>query len=299
MMMMRDGPRYGFRERIRRGWQVTKLGIKVVRADPELMVYMFFSAMFSIGAFVVLMTSTGGLGYFIGGGEEGLEQGVYVGSFLSYMAVAIITVFWNAAIIASAHYRLTTGDNPSFSYGIRQAMKCLPQIFIWGLISGTVGMIIQALEGMKNSDNVGAAIVGWILSLLIQLAWWITTFFVVPMIVIDNLGVGESMSKSPELFRKTWGEDIVSSAGTGIINFLVCLLIVVICMPLFFLVVATEPTGPYAHLGPGLVFALMFIGVGLSVLFFTACEAVNRASLYYFAKTGEAPPMAQKLGLEF
>ena len=297
--MMRDGPRYGFRERIRRGWQVTKLGIKVVRADPELMVYMFFSAMFSIGAFVVLMTSTGGLGYFIGGGEEGLEQGVYVGSFLSYMAVAIITVFWNAAIIASAHYRLTTGDNPSFSYGIRQAMKCLPQIFIWGLISGTVGMIIQALEGMKNSDNVGAAIVGWILSLLIQLAWWITTFFVVPMIVIDNLGVGESMSKSPELFRKTWGEEIVSSAGTGIINFLVCLLIVVICMPLFYLVVATEPTGPYAHLGPGLVFALMFIGVGLSVLFFTACEAVNRASLYYFAKTGEAPPMAQKLGLEF
>jgi len=299
MMMMRDGPRYGFRERIRRGWQVTKLGIKVVRADPELMVYMFFSAMFSIGAFVVLMTSTGGLGYFIGGGEEGLEQGVYVGSFLSYMAVAIITVFWNAAIIASAHYRLTTGDNPSFSYGIRQAMKCLPQIFIWGLISGTVGLIIQALEGMKNSDNVGAAIVGWILSLLIQLAWWITTFFVVPMIVIDNLGVGESMSKSPELFGKTWGEDIVSSAGTGIINFLVCLLIVVICMPLFYLVVATEPTGPYAHLGPGLVFALMFIGVGMSVLFFTACEAVNRASLYYFAKTGEAPPMAQKLGLEF
>jgi len=298
-MMMRDGPRYGFRERIRRGWQVTKLGIKVVRADPELMVYMFFSAMFSIGAFVVLMTSTGGLGYFIGGGEEGLEQGVYVGSFLSYMAVAIITVFWNAAIIASAHYRLTTGDNPSFSYGIRQAMKCLPQIFIWGLISGTVGLIIQALEGMKNSDNVGAAIVGWILSLLIQLAWWITTFFVVPMIVIDNLGVGESMSKSPDLFRKTWGEEIVSSAGTGIINFLVCLLIVVICMPLFYLVVATEPTGPYAHLGPGLVFALMFIGVGMSVLFFTACEAVNRASLYYFAKTGEAPPMAQKLGLEF
>ena len=153
MMMMRDGPRYGFWVRCRRGWQVTKLGIKVVRADPELMVYMFFSALFSIGAFVVLMTSTGGLGYFIGGGEEGFTQGAYVGSFLSYMAVAIITVFWNAAIIASAYHRLTTGENPSFSYGIRQAMKCLPQIFIWGLISGTVGLIIQALEGMKQSDN--------------------------------------------------------------------------------------------------------------------------------------------------
>ena len=289
MMMMRDGPRYGFWERIRRGWQVTKLGIKVVRADPELMVYMFFSAMFSIGAFVVLMTSTGGLGYFIGGGEEGFEQGAYVGSFLSYMAVAIITVFWNAAIIASAHYRLTTGDNPSFSYGIRQAMKCLPQIFIWGLISGTVGLIIQALEGMKHSDNPAAAAVGWILSLIVQVAWWITTFFVVPMIVIDNLGVRESMSKSPELFGNTWGEDIVSSAGTGIINFLVCLTIVLICLPLFAL----------GEIGIGFGLLLMFSGIALSVLFFTACEAVNRASLFYFAKTGEAPPMAQKLGLEF
>jgi hypothetical protein len=43
----------------------------------------------------------------------------------------------------------------------------------------------------------------------------------------------------------------------------------------------------------------MSIGVGLSVLFFTACEAVNRASLYYYAKTGEAPPLAQKHGLDF
>jgi len=26
---------------------------------------------------------------------------------------------------------------------------------------------------------------------------------------------------------------------------------------------------------------------------------VNRVSLYYFAKTGESPPMAQKYGLDF
>ena len=43
------------------------------------------------------------------------------------MIVSIITVFWNAAIIASAYERLTAGTNPSFSYGIGQAMKCLPK----------------------------------------------------------------------------------------------------------------------------------------------------------------------------
>jgi len=287
-MMMRSGePKMGFRARIGRGWRVTKLGMHVVRADPELMVYMLFSGILSIIAAIVLLTTTGGLGYLIGG-EEGSEEGAFVvGTFLSYMAIAIITVFWNAAIIASAHERLTAGTNPSFSYGIKQAMKCLPQIVIWGLISGTVGLIIMALESMRDSKNPGMALLGGLISLIIKVAWWITTFFVVPMIVLDKISIGESMSKSPELFVKTWGEDVVSTTGTGIINFLVCLLIVVIGLPLGGL------------LGDVLGFLLIFVGIGVSVLFFSACEAVNRASLYYFAKTGESPPLAQKYGIDF
>ena len=288
MMMNSGGPKMGFRARIGRGWRVTKLGMHVVRADPELMAYMLFSGIFSIIAAIAILALTGGLGFFVGG-EEGAESGVYVGTFLSYMAIAIITVFWNAAIIASAHERLTAGTNPSFSYGIKQAMKCLPQIVIWGLISGTVGLIITALQSMQQSDNLVVSIFGHIASFIVQVAWWIATFFVVPMIVLDNIGVGESMSKSPELFKQTWGEDVVSTTGTGIINILVCLLIVVICLPLFAL----------GEIGIGLGILVMFAGIAISVLFFSACEAVNRVSLYYFAKTGESPPMAQKYGLDF
>ena len=275
-----------FRARIGRGWRVTKLGMHVVRADPELMVYMLFSVILSIIASIVLLTTTGGLEYFIGAEEGSGDRAFVVGSFLSYMAIAIITVFWNAAIIASAHERLTAGTNPSFSYGIKQAMKCLPQIVIWGLISGTVGLIIMALESMRDSKNPGMALLGGLISLIIQLAWWITTFFVVPMIVLDKISIGESMSKSPELFGQTWGEDVVSTTGTGIINFLVCLLIVVIGLPL---------GGLLGEVG----ILLVFVGIGVSVLFFSACEAVNRASLYYFAKTGESPPLAQKYGIYF
>ena len=278
----------GFRARIGRGWRVTKLGMHVVRADPELMVYMLFSSILSIIAAIILLTTTGGLGYFIGG-EESTEVGVFVGTFLSYMAIAIITVFWNAAIIASAHERMTAGTNPSFSYGIKQAMKCLPQIVIWGLISGTVGLIVGLLDGMAQDDNPVVRAIGSIASLIVQVAWWMTTFFVVPMIVLDKISISESMSKSPELFEQTWGEDVVSTVGTGIINFLVCLLIVVICLPLLLFEVIGE--------GPWIL--VMFVGIAVSVLFFSACEAVNCASLYYFAKTGESPPYAQKYGLDF
>ena len=260
----------------------------VVRADPELMVYTLLSGLFSIGAAIGLLAATGAIGFFTGG-EEGMGLGMYVGMFLTYMVVGMITVFWNAAIIASAYERLTTGSNPSFSYGIKEAAKRLPAIIVWGLISGTVGLIVGLLEGMAQDDNPVVRAIGSIASLIVQVAWWMTTFFVVPMLVLEGYQVGESMRRSPELFKQTWGEDVVSTGGTGIVNFLVILLVVLICMPLFAL----------GELGMGLAFALMFIGIGLSVLFFTACEAVNRASLYYYAKTGESPPLAQKYDLDF
>ena len=281
-----DG-KFGFMNRIKRGFRITKLGIHVVKADPELMVYLLFSVIMSVLSFGVVLTFTGGLGFVIGN-DEGFEGGVAVGTFISYFIVSIITVFWNAAIIASAYERMTTGRNPSFSYGIKQAMKCFPQILIWGLISGTVGVIIGFFEAMAESDNIVVAIIGHIISFMISFAWWMTTFFVVPMIVLEKSGVFESMEKSPKLFAKTWGENIVASVGTGIINFIVILTIIVVCLPLFI----------FGEIGAALAFILIVIGIAISSLFFTACDAVNKASLYYYAKTGEEVPLAQKYGLD-
>ena len=279
--------KYGFKNRIRRGWRITKLGIHVVKADPELILYVLFSAIMSILSFGAILTLTGGLGFVIGN-DEGFEGGVALGTFLSYFIVSVIVVFWNAAIVASAYERLTTGRNPSFSYGIKQAMKCLPQIFAWGLISGTVGLIVSFFESMAHSDNIALKLLGSIISMLIQFAWWMTTFFVIPIIVLEKNGVFESMKESPELFQKTWGENIVASMGTGIINFLVILFIVIICLPLLLL----------GEIGFALGFIIIVAGITLSSLFFTACDAVNRASMYYYAKTGEEVPLAQKYGLD-
>lgn len=281
-----DG-KFGFMNRIKRGFRITKLGIHVVKADPELMVYLLFSGIMSVLSFGVVLTFTGGLGFVIGN-DEGFEGGVAVGTFISYFIVSVITVFWNAAIIASAYERMTTGRNPSFSYGIKQAMKCFPQILIWGLISGTVGVIIGFFEAMAESDNIVVAIIGHIISFMISFAWWMTTFFVVPMIVLENSGVFESMKKGPKLFDETWGENIVASVGTGIINFIVILTIIVVCLPLFI----------FGEIGAALAFILIVIGIAISSLFFTACDAVNKASLYYYAKTGEEVPLAQKYGLD-
>ena len=277
---------------------MTKLGIAVVRADPELMVYTLLSGILSLLAIGVAISGSIGLDVLVTDPEcvgEDCGSELVFGHmaiwFVFYMIVSIITVFWNAAIIASAYERLTAGTNPSFSYGIGQAMKCLPQIFIWGLIAGTVGLFIQILEGLANNEDSPPPLrlVAGMASFFIGVAWWVLTFFVVPIIVLERASVLDSMGRSPELFRGTWGEDVTSHIGTGLLMTLCIFILAAISVPVMML----------GDVGLVLGLVILAVGVLFAVLFFSTVEAVNRASLFYYAKTGQAPPMAQKVGINF
>ncbi|MBI87777.1 MAG: hypothetical protein CMB67_01935 [Euryarchaeota archaeon] len=297
-MMTKSGERVGFFERISRGWKMTKLGAAVVRADPELMVYTLMSAVLSllaIGAAIsgsigleVITTNTDCVDEECGSELVLAHLGIW---FVFYLVVSVITVFWNAAIVASAYERLTAGTNPSFSYGIRQAMKCLPQIVVWGIISGTVGLIIQILEGISHDPEAPLPLrmVAGFASFILGIAWWIVTFFMIPMIVLERSGVMDSMGKSTELFKRTWGESVTSHIGTGLLMTISLLLLFLISLPLMIL----------GELGVILGIVILAVGFLFTVLFFSAVDAVNRASLFYYAKTGQAPPMAVKAGLAF
>jgi hypothetical protein len=294
MIMSTSGNRIGFFERIGRGWKMTKLGMAVVRADPELLVYTLLSAVFSIVASIAVIFGTIGIEMLFGSGSSTAEEDAAANLaivFVGYLVISVITVFWNAAIVASAYERLTAGTNPSFSYGISQATKCLPQILVWGVISGTVGLLLKILESVSRGQDspLPLRIVAGLAALILGVAWWMATFFVVPILVLEKAGVVDSMKQSPNMFKETWGEEVGSHIGTGLLQMIVILFLIVIFLPLWFLGEATTV----------LAVVLLLVGIGISVLFFTTVESVNRASLFYYAKTGQIPPMAEKIGIEF
>ncbi len=273
---------------------MTKLGMAVVRADPELLVYTLLSAVFSIVASIAVIFGTIGIEMLFGSGSSTAEEDAAANLaivFVGYLVISVITVFWNAAIVASAYERLTAGTNPSFSYGISQATKCLPQILVWGVISGTVGLLLKILESVSRGQDspLPLRIVAGLAALILGVAWWMATFFVVPILVLEKAGVVDSMKQSPNMFKETWGEEVGSHIGTGLLQMIVILFLIVIFLPLWFLGEATTV----------LAVVLLLVGIGISVLFFTTVESVNRASLFYYAKTGQLPPMAEKVGIEF
>jgi len=297
MVMRSHGRGLGFFERISRGWKMTRLGMAVVRADPELMVYTFLSAVFSLVAIGAAISGSFGFSAVFAADCVDCEpgDGFWMAHltiwFFFYLVISVIIVFWNAAIVASAYERLSSGSNPSFSYGIGQAMKCLPQILVWGVISGTIGLVLKILEGVSKDSGAPIPLraIAGIASFILGIAWWVATFFVVPMIVLERAGVINSMSKSGELFKKTWGENIASYVGVELLVTLWVLLLFGVSVPLMML----------GEIGVALGLVILSVGLIFTILFFSTVDAVNRASLYYYAKTGHTPPMAAKAGIRF
>ena len=275
----------GFFATIGRGWEMSKLSMSVVRKDPELMVYMILAGLMSL-ACLVGMSLPQFLEMEWAVNQDGSFTPAYLTfSFVAYMVLSIVVVFWNCAIIANANIRLTGGD-PSFADGINAAAKRLPVIILWGIIAGTVGLLLKLLEGtVRSSDNAGAQALAAIVHLIGALAWWVMTFFMLPHLILEGKPLGESLKSSKETFSKTWGENITSGLGIGLIGFLIAIPLIAITLGL------TMVMGP-----AGLLVGAILIGLLIAAT--NAAEQVAVVALYRFAKDGKMPKMYQDNGMK-
>ena len=177
----------GFFATIGRGWEMSKLSMAVVKKDPELLVYMIIAGVKSL-ACLIGMSIPQFLEMEWAVNPDGSFTGPYLAfTFVAYMVLSIIVVFWNCAIIANANIRLTGGD-PKFADGVSAAVKRLPLIIMWGIIAGTVGLLLKALEGAaRSSDNDAARAIASIIHFLGGLAWWVMTFFMIPHLSLIHI----------------------------------------------------------------------------------------------------------------
>ena len=284
----------GFFATIGRGWQLSKLSFSVIKADPELLLYTFLSA-------IMVFATIGAASYpaYEADQTEGSHWAMTEGTdsetgeatseptnqymawiFLTYMIGSIVVVFWNSAIIVSAHERLTGGD-PSIMTGIKAAFSRIHIIVLWGIITGTVGLLLRiARDAISNNQKASPAVklLAYIVLWLVEVAWWIYTFFIIPMIVLEKKGIGEGLRDSRALFRKTWGENVVSGLGIGFMSIIGIVFSVIIG----FLVMSFSPMA-------GII--IMITMIGLTILLCNTAEVVVVAALYEYAKTGKMPDL--------
>ena len=274
----------GFFATIGRGWEMSKLSMSVVKKDPELMVYMILAGVMSLACLIGMsMPQFLERGWAVN--ADGSFTGTYLGfTFVGYMVLSIVVVFWNCAIIANANIRLTGGD-PKFADGVNAALKRLPIIIVWGIIAGTVGLLLKFLEGVaRSSDHPAAAAMATVIHVIGGLAWWVMTFFMIPHLILENKSIGDALKASKATFFDTWGENIVSGLGIGAIAFLFGIPIVLLTIGL------TAVAGPF-----GLLVGAVLIG--LLIAWANAAEQVAVVALFRYAKDKKMPQIYRDQGM--
>lgn len=259
--------------RIGRGWQLTKVSLGVLNKDKEILLLPILSGIFSVLVFGVIFIP-GLLFYvfeetsdlFLFRSEEVSQLFLFLVYFLAYVAMTFVIVYFNAAVIGCARVRLEGGD-PTLGDGFRIASKKLPHLFVWALISGTVGLIFRAFRKRMR-----------LLSQLFEWAWGIVTFFVVPVILFENVSVTKSIGRSKDVITKTWGEAFVGRFGMGLLFILFGFLGLVFPIGGYYLY-------PMTGLAVGIIVAFVYWMILLVI--YSAANGVLTAALYRYASTGK------------
>jgi hypothetical protein len=271
-------------DRLANGWELMKASGRVLRLDKELLVFPFLSGLaclLVLGSFALPLFVTGA--FTIDRDAEQLTHNplAYVLLFAFYFCNYFVIVFFNSALVACAIIRFNGGD-PTLSDGLQAAASRLPQILGWSLVSATVGFLLKMIE--SRSEKLGGLVAG-----LLGLGWSIATFFVVPVIVVEQVGPVDAIRRSTAILRRAWGESFVANQGIGLFVFLFSVLA---CIP--------AALGLMSH-----VPALMIAGVTVTVLVMIVVAAVSAAlhtillaAIYVFAAHGRVPDAFDRASLQ-
>jgi len=257
---------------------ITKLSFAVINKDRELLGFALLSFIFST-AYVIVMIFPSVLPTLVDNNfsREALGLFQYVMIFLTYFGLAFIATFFNVCVVYTTKVRFE-GGNATFGESFKFALSRLPVIFLWSLVSATVGLLLRILHDLAaRLGRVGQIIANIVIGLM-GMAWSIVTIFVVPVLVYENIGPIDAIKKSAAVIKKTWGESLIRAIGLGFVQFLVFVVIILITGSLTYFL-----TNNYGVVG---LFVGVCIAAGLLLLtglIFSVATTVFNTALYVYA----------------
>lgn len=258
-----------------RSWDLLSQSFALLKSDKQLVwlpIVSGFSCLiatiiiFSFGALVLIPVTGIPHG---AAGQKFLTQSFTPVIFLYYLVTYCIVIFFNVALVSIAANRLA-GGHATINDGLQAAWNRKWRIFQWALLSATVGVILRAIQQR-------AGIIGRVITGIIGVLWTLASFFVVPLIAAQDMGPVEALYKSAELFKETWGEELVSGFSFSLIFMLLGLPALI--LPI--IGARYSPAGMFVGLGVALLY---WLGLGIVS---SAAQGIFVAALYRYATTGE------------
>ena len=259
----------GFFDRLAFGWRMGTTSLGVVTKDKTLMLFPILSG---ISGLLLILAFTFGIGpenlaaqaqqAEQAGGE--LQPIYYVIAFALYFGLSFVAVYFNVALIGAAQKSLA-GKDTTLGDGFRVANQHVGKIAGWALLSGTVGLLLNALEKQGTIGKIVRSILG--------AAWAVITYFIVPVMIFENQAPTAAIGRSASLMKATWGENAGAQVGIGLVTFLLLVGVIVVCA-------VGSAVIPQAAV---VLIPLMVIAIPAVILLGMAAKAVLAVGLYEFA----------------
>ena len=259
----------GFFGNISNTIHLMKSCVNVLKKDKELVFFPIMAAIFVI-VLLGIIYSTGGITF----SDNPEEQGSIIPLAILIFGANFIIVFFNSALISAALERLRGGD-PNISSGLSHAFKHVHHIFLWSIIVTIMALIFAAIRSSGRNRGMMGQIMTELFASFLQAGWAMMTFFVVPIIVSENLGPISARKRSSGLFKQTWGNQGAANFGFGIFQILDLL--------------ASGAIGWIFGLASptfGMIVGVLCASISVSIIY--TLEGIYKAALYEFAM-GEKP----------
>jgi len=247
--------------------ELAKASLNVLRGDRKLVMLPVLSSIATLLVAVSFIVPIA----IVSNNAGGVGPAAWILGAVGYFLAAYVVVFFNAALVYAADVHMH-GTTVTVGQALKFASSRSHVLLPWALLSASVSIVLRALEQRGG-------IFGRIIGALAGIAWSLVTFLVLPVLVVEGLGPVAAVKRSGELFKRTWGEQVISNAGIGLIA-LLAIVVGAIPAALLFLV-----GGP-----------IVFVGIALFVAWVIAVSLVSSAltgilsmALYRFATDGQVP----------
>lgn len=259
----------GFFGKLKTGLKLSKDSLGVIQDHPKLLLFPLFGGLATLLfwiAFLVPLWISGVIG-------TGAEFAVL---FLLYFLTTFTATFFTASLVFAVNQAFH-GEEPQLGESMRAAWRRKGPILVWSVIAATVSLILKKAQESNN-------LISRLLASFFALGWTVLTFFIVPVIVFEDVTVRSMFTRSGETFRSTWGESIGVSFGVTIIQFglaLVGILIALVIAALFWLIMPAA----------GIVVGIFLIGGVLvgSYLIGQTVWGITKTALYVYAAEDRVP----------
>lgn len=251
--------------------------LRLIYANPKILLFPLLSGLIAIGLFAGLSHPFWEMEQRVMAEAQRhqplhLNYWTYVFILLYFFLANWLLILSNSALIVTiAPY--FKGEPVSLRTGFRALSQHLYPLFLWAVITSTIGIVIKAVEYWSDRWEG----LGWVTSFLASMSWTIATYFVIPILVLENVNPFYAIKRSSHLIRKTWGHAVRVNLKLGLLNALLRIL----CFVPFLSMLFTGKTN-FILIGAITTVALVF----LQSLFTSSIQMTLRAALYEYATQG-------------